>query len=818
MIYPDGRFVVLDSETNTIFLMSPSLQELGSISGEIYAQDPEQLQCFSSQNGDLLLWRKSKHTIAIVNLTDFKVKKEISNFWTYKEFELKDRLAICDENMMNIIGVSELQDGARIFHHYTKEGKVVNAQMNSLMPDLNRWSCVSMCNDQTNFFVSGTSSLNPSMGVLFAVFESTVPIKIVTAIKVPKVQIASKVQRVKGTDVYLVACDSDIMCAQFQPQTNKLELINKIKSLGDTGIQDFCFRKYYCYVLMQNSNKLMILNFKPGRQKSPSKYMKYKEESTQDVHPFGVDLGGVKQKSSRYTFLESVQNSLPQSLSENQTRPNQITSNESKLSNLAPTATGELLQSTQPTERLNFSNISFSGSQASNLQSSGVSKGIDQPQSLNLGSQNQAQAAPSDLIETPRDRSPAHANPGSTPPSTGPKQLKSLSKSNKKKRDRNISNNSKRQIQRVTVNTEFEISPRKETTEEATSLNNHQNPQEKAIDSNTSRTNATITTLPNEPKQPQILQIPSEIKPQHFQLPNAPHPTQAQSMMSGEQQISMQRTNQTTVYTQIGHQGEQFLKMTQVTQNQSFSSFKTDMNDFDRESLSKTLQDHQLDKIRNDSLDAGALKHKEGLQDKMILNQMFQENLDRGGRNISQDGARRGSNQLIKADQIHALAPRSSIQSMPAINNSERIENITPQKKIPQKIMQAGIGKENFLAVLPEVTSTQLTPQNPLYQHFSQQSSHLNLDQTHGTLRSLAEGSTHMLMLDQQMVASGATYTNAHGQNSPRPERKITEISLPADSGKFLWAFLTFQTQSLIELMSAVTESIFMLEARISTS
>lgn len=68
----------------------------------------------------------------------------------------------------------------------------------------------------------------------------------------------------------------------------------------------------------------------------------------------------------------------------------------------------------------------------------------------------------------------------------------------------------------MTVNTEFEISPRKETTEEATSLNNHQNPQEKAIDSNTSRTNATITTLPNEPKQPQILQIPSEIKPQHF--------------------------------------------------------------------------------------------------------------------------------------------------------------------------------------------------------------------------------------------------------------------------------------------------------------
>jgi hypothetical protein len=39
------------------------------------------------------------------------------------------------------------------------------------------------------------------------------------------------------------------------------------------------------------------------------------------------------------------------------------------------------------------------------------------------------------------------------------------------------------------------------------------------------------------------------------------------------------------------------------------------MNDFDRESLSKTLQDHQLDKMRNNSLDAGANGFKEVVQD-----------------------------------------------------------------------------------------------------------------------------------------------------------------------------------------------------------
>lgn len=112
----------------------------------------------------------------------------------------------------------------------------------------------------------------------------------------------------------------------------------------------------------------------------------------------------------------------------------------------------------------------------------------------------------------------------------------------------------------------------------------------------------------------------------------------------------MLKTNTTTVYTQIGQFADQHLKMTQVTQNQSFSSFKTDMNDFDRESLSKTLQDHQLDKMRNNSLDAGANGFKEVVQDQVILNQLIQENLDRSGRKTPQDAGRRGSNQISKTE------------------------------------------------------------------------------------------------------------------------------------------------------------------------
>ena len=157
------------------------------------------------------------------------------------------------------------------------------------MPDLNVWHGMSMCMDKSRFFVSGTSSINPNIGILFAIFESTVPIKIVTAIKVPKVKSTQKVQRICGTNVFIIACDSDIMVCQYIPSKGKLELINKIKALGTTPIVDFCFRKYFCYVVLKDSKKLMILNFKPGRQKSPTKYMKYKDNIPVDpISNFGM--------------------------------------------------------------------------------------------------------------------------------------------------------------------------------------------------------------------------------------------------------------------------------------------------------------------------------------------------------------------------------------------------------------------------------------------------------------------------------------------------------------------------------------------------
>lgn len=191
-VYPDGRFLTRDLKTNSLVLSSPGCKVLKTIPGEVYYEHTQEvydrLPKFQNNSGDMImLWRKNQATIAVLNLEEFKIKKEISNFWTYKQEVLEEQLAICDSSMMNVIGISKLKDKSRIFHHYTKEGKIVNFQMDKLMPDLNVWHCMSMCVDKDQFFVAGTSSLNPNIGVLFAVFECTVPIKIVTAIQAPNV-------------------------------------------------------------------------------------------------------------------------------------------------------------------------------------------------------------------------------------------------------------------------------------------------------------------------------------------------------------------------------------------------------------------------------------------------------------------------------------------------------------------------------------------------------------------------------------------------------------------------------------------------------
>jgi hypothetical protein len=112
-VYPDGRFVTRDLKTNSLVLLSPNCKILRTIKGEVYYPHTpgayDKIKSFENKSGDMImLWRKDSHTIALVNLKEFKIKKEIQNFWTYKDQPLQDQLAICDSNMMNIIGVSEL--------------------------------------------------------------------------------------------------------------------------------------------------------------------------------------------------------------------------------------------------------------------------------------------------------------------------------------------------------------------------------------------------------------------------------------------------------------------------------------------------------------------------------------------------------------------------------------------------------------------------------------------------------------------------------------------------------------------------------------
>lgn len=225
------------------------------------------------EESKLLLWRKSKSCLSLIDYRDFKIVKELNTFWICGKRELKELLAISDKKGENVIGVSvDVKDGSRIFHHYTKKRNVVTAKMDQLMPDLNEWFDIAMCLDQKEFFVAGTSSVNKQIGLLFAVFETTVPIKIATAIKVPDLNKATKIQRITGTDLFVIACEKDLIVSRYRKETKKLELVNRIRSVGvDSDISDFVFKKYFCFSVMKENSKLIILNFQPGKPKSASK-------------------------------------------------------------------------------------------------------------------------------------------------------------------------------------------------------------------------------------------------------------------------------------------------------------------------------------------------------------------------------------------------------------------------------------------------------------------------------------------------------------------------------------------------------------------
>ena len=65
--------------------MSPTCIEISSIKGEVYyshtVEEYDKIKSFENCSGNMmLLWRKSNNAIAVVNLNEFKIMKEISSF------------------------------------------------------------------------------------------------------------------------------------------------------------------------------------------------------------------------------------------------------------------------------------------------------------------------------------------------------------------------------------------------------------------------------------------------------------------------------------------------------------------------------------------------------------------------------------------------------------------------------------------------------------------------------------------------------------------------------------------------------------------
>ena len=295
-VYSNTSFIIRDSKNNHYSLMTQKGQMIKEIKGETYPelQDATLPILHCNSGSTMLPWRKTATSLGIIDTKDFKLVKEIESFWTYKNnTNLKEKLVICDNIASNIIAVSELEDGSKIFHHYTKKKNIVNARLDQLLPDLNEWFCAEICDSQEEFLVVGSSSVKKSIGTLFAVFAITVPIKIVAAIKVPDVAEVNRMQRVEGTDVFLIACNKDLVVARYYPKRAKakLELVTRLRNISETRISDFCFRNLYCFVVPSSSNRLMILNFQEIKEGKTAPKKSEKRDKEQRKVSGGEEVG-----------------------------------------------------------------------------------------------------------------------------------------------------------------------------------------------------------------------------------------------------------------------------------------------------------------------------------------------------------------------------------------------------------------------------------------------------------------------------------------------------------------------------------------------
>lgn len=136
-VLSDQRLVLLERASNNLHLIDMrSNHVMKSIQGKNYKRNLHEMRINigTTPSSKHVLWRRTEVHLAIVNVQDFFIEKEISQFWPDTSSEiLFDSFGVSNDSLSNIVCVNKTKDYGNLICHYTGSGRIRHVSLNEII-------------------------------------------------------------------------------------------------------------------------------------------------------------------------------------------------------------------------------------------------------------------------------------------------------------------------------------------------------------------------------------------------------------------------------------------------------------------------------------------------------------------------------------------------------------------------------------------------------------------------------------------------------------------------------------------------------------
>lgn len=136
-VLSDHRLVLLERASNNLHLIDMrSNHVMKSIQGKNYKRNLHEMRINIgiTPSSKHILWRRTEVHLALVNVQDFFIEKEISQFWPDTSSEiLFDSFGVSNDSLSNIICVNKTKDYGNLICHYTGSGRIRHVSLNEII-------------------------------------------------------------------------------------------------------------------------------------------------------------------------------------------------------------------------------------------------------------------------------------------------------------------------------------------------------------------------------------------------------------------------------------------------------------------------------------------------------------------------------------------------------------------------------------------------------------------------------------------------------------------------------------------------------------